>query len=221
MWAAKRHWCQVLRVLGKQVKTKLKKWQPRTQIGRITGVNLRRFPLFATRCRLTPATHTNPTHMSSISPPEAARRVLEMANESFGYPTADEELVICHQSENDAAWVFVYNTRSWTESGDPMKSLMGNGPVVVSKADGSVVQVASAYSASDCSTQTKNCKLNSWLSPLRLSLPLFARFDDHLFQSCLYCVSWNFSGFLVTLSRFIRHYVVVCRFAPIALPDSP
>jgi hypothetical protein len=87
--------------------------------------------------------------MSAISPSEAAQRVLEMANASWAYPTDDDELVICHQAENDLAWVFVYNTRSWTESRDAMKSLMGNGPTIVSKSDGSVIQVASAYSASD------------------------------------------------------------------------
>ena len=79
---------------------------------------------------------------------EAAEIVLQLANRTWGYPTPTEELVILHQytAESPLAWAFVYNTRSCVETGDYMKGLMGNGPVIVFKATGHAELMPSIHS---------------------------------------------------------------------------
>lgn len=85
-----------------------------------------------------------------IAREEAAHRALELANKTWGYPTADEVLVILHDHavESAFAWAFTYNTRSFVETGDIMRALgPGNGPIIVVKATGAAYQMPSAYSA--------------------------------------------------------------------------
>ena len=80
---------------------------------------------------------------------EAARLALESANQLWGFPTDDEELVVLddHAVESASAWAFTYNTRSFAETGDIMRALgVGNGPIVVVKATGTVHPMSSAYS---------------------------------------------------------------------------
>lgn len=78
---------------------------------------------------------------------EAARLALALANREWGFPRDGEELVILHRhaEESEAAWAFTYNTRSFAETGDVMRSLMGNGAVVVSKATGQATLMPSGY----------------------------------------------------------------------------
>jgi Immunity protein 35 len=86
-----------------------------------------------------------------VSRGEAAWIALALANREWGFPRGGEELVILHQwtEESEAAWAFVYNTRSFVESGDMMQSLVGNGPVVVCKATGEATLMPSAYSSQE------------------------------------------------------------------------
>ena len=78
---------------------------------------------------------------------EAAQTVLQLVNETWGYPTPTDELVILHQytAESPRAWAFSYNTRSCVETGDFGKGLMGNGPVIVIKATGHAELMSSGY----------------------------------------------------------------------------
>lgn len=45
--------------------------------------------------------------------------------------------------ETGRGWVFFYNSREYVESGDPMSSLAGNGPILVTR-DGVVHELSSA-----------------------------------------------------------------------------
>ncbi|MBA4189499.1 MAG: hypothetical protein C0467_16040 [Planctomycetaceae bacterium] len=86
----------------------------------------------------------------AITRSEAARLALQLANRTWGYPSAGEELVILEDwvVESDSAWAFTYNTRSFVETGDVMRALgVGNGPIIVVKSSGAVHQMPSAYSA--------------------------------------------------------------------------
>lgn len=78
---------------------------------------------------------------------EAARIALAEANRAWGYPHDGEELVILQQyaEESEVAWAFTYNTRSFAETGDVMRALMGNGAVVISKATGLPTLMGSSY----------------------------------------------------------------------------
>jgi immunity protein 35 of polymorphic toxin system len=84
----------------------------------------------------------------SVSREEAARLALDAANRLWGYPTADEELVILDEwaEESEAAWAFTYNTRTFARTGDWMRAIgVGNGPIIVAKATGEVCPMPSAY----------------------------------------------------------------------------
>lgn len=80
---------------------------------------------------------------------EAARIALDEAKRAWGHLPQTEELVILDEwtFESPIAWAFVYNTRSYVESGDIMKGLVGNGPVIVFKANGEVQVMGSGFSA--------------------------------------------------------------------------
>ena len=54
------------------------------------------------------------------------------------------EIVIASCTEYPTAWVFGYNTRA-SLTGDFTAGLLGNGPVIVGKADGSVTLASSAF----------------------------------------------------------------------------
>lgn len=87
--------------------------------------------------------------MSGICREEAARLALDTANRLWGFPTADEELVILHQfaEESEAAWAFTYNTRTFAQTGDILRALgPGNGPIVVAKTTGAVFPMPSGCS---------------------------------------------------------------------------
>jgi hypothetical protein len=49
--------------------------------------------------------------------------------------------------EKSYGWVFFYQSRGYAENGDPSAMLIGNGPVVVLRRDGSVHQFGSALPA--------------------------------------------------------------------------
>jgi hypothetical protein len=79
---------------------------------------------------------------------EAARLALDAANRLWGFPTANEVLVILDEfvEESEAAWAFTYNTRMFAQTGDVMLALgVGNGPIVVAKATGEVYPMPSSY----------------------------------------------------------------------------
>lgn len=59
-------------------------------------------------------------------------------------PVHRHEIVIASCTEYPTAWVFGYNTRA-SLTGDFAAGLLGNGPVIVGKADGSVTLASSAF----------------------------------------------------------------------------
>jgi hypothetical protein len=83
-----------------------------------------------------------------ISYREAGGIALASANAVWGYPTEDDELVLLEQHcrERESGWFFVYNTRSFATTGNRDHSLLGNGVMFVSRADGAVVRYPSSYS---------------------------------------------------------------------------
>lgn len=93
--------------------------------------------------------HEEGTEEVTLTQAEAAQIALDVANREWGYPTATEELIILSEwtRESPIAWAFVYNTRSFAETDDIMKGLMGNGPVVVIKATGAARLMPSGLSA--------------------------------------------------------------------------
>ena len=48
--------------------------------------------------------------------------------------------------EKDYGWVFFYNTKECAETDDPLQSLLGCGPLVITKVDGKVHELGSAFS---------------------------------------------------------------------------
>ena len=59
-------------------------------------------------------------------------------------PVHAHEIVIASCTEYPTAWVFGYNTRA-SLTGDFTAGLLGTGPVIVGKADGSVTLASSAF----------------------------------------------------------------------------
>ena len=59
-------------------------------------------------------------------------------------PVHRHEIVFASCTEYPSAWVFGYNTRA-SLTGDFAAGLLGNGPVIVGKADGSVTLASSAF----------------------------------------------------------------------------
>src|SRR4051794_27003691 len=84
----------------------------------------------------------------AVSREAATRLALDTANRIWGYPTADEELVILHEwaEESELAWAFTRNARTYAQTGDIMRALgVGNGPIIVAKATGEACPMSSAY----------------------------------------------------------------------------
>jgi hypothetical protein len=47
--------------------------------------------------------------------------------------------------EKSFGWVFFFNSKRYVETGDDRYALYGNGPIVVTKADGQVHQIGTAF----------------------------------------------------------------------------
>jgi hypothetical protein len=62
-----------------------------------------------------------------------AERVLD---EEVGSDDGEIVIVDPHTRESDDAWVFVYNTRAYVETGSFEDMLIGNAPLFVDKATG-------------------------------------------------------------------------------------
>lgn len=80
-----------------------------------------------------------------ISQEEAERIALALVKQRRGYPREGEDLVIVAVLQSDEAWAFAYNTRSFAETGDILRSLIGNGAVIVSKRTGEPTVMPSSY----------------------------------------------------------------------------
>lgn len=70
--------------------------------------------------------------------------VLKVVNSSYHVP--GDELVIVDENtiEKDYGWVFFYTSRRYVETGDISEMVVGNGPIVVEKADGSITRLGTA-----------------------------------------------------------------------------
>ena len=64
-------------------------------------------------------------------------------------PLHAQELVIISAYDHPRAWVFSYNTRSFAQNGDFTDSLVGNGPIIVPKAQEPVYLASSARPVMD------------------------------------------------------------------------
>ena len=83
--------------------------------------------------------------MIEIDYEKARKMALDFVNSS--YTEADDELLIVdeHTIEKEYGWYFFYNTRSFLDSGDHRYRLAGNGPVLVTKRFGKIVQFGTAH----------------------------------------------------------------------------
>jgi hypothetical protein len=52
--------------------------------------------------------------------------------------------------------VWVFNTTEFWQSGDPLRSLAGNGPIAVRRSDGSVFHLPTAVPLSDALAQLRD-----------------------------------------------------------------
>ena len=75
---------------------------------------------------------------------EAVQSVLDYVKKEFGFPSSSDEIVIADTLETTYGWFFRTDTRCYLESGDECKALMGNGPVLVLKRDGTLIPFSSA-----------------------------------------------------------------------------
>ena len=55
------------------------------------------------------------------------------------------ELVIVKELEYDFGWVFFWNTKEFTESGDHRHALVGNAPLIVDRNDGQLYVTGTAH----------------------------------------------------------------------------
>ena len=55
------------------------------------------------------------------------------------------ELAIIEVLEEDFGWVFLYQGRTYVESGDLTGVIIGNTPIIIDKADGSIHSTGTAY----------------------------------------------------------------------------
>lgn len=84
-----------------------------------------------------------------ISKEEALRIADDHLNRGrYGPYTGDEERVIDDQQtvERDYGWLFTYNRAEYIRTRDPHHSLVGNGPILVRRDDGAVIEFYSSYS---------------------------------------------------------------------------
>ena len=63
-----------------------------------------------------------------------------------GYNEPGDELVIVDEDtiEKDYGWIFFYTSRTFLETGNISDMVVGNGPIVVEKADGRITRLPSA-----------------------------------------------------------------------------
>lgn len=62
----------------------------------------------------------------------------------------DELRIVAEQTiECPAGWVFFFNSKTFIEMGDPKYALAGNGPLLVNKNTGDIVQLGTAYPVND------------------------------------------------------------------------
>lgn len=80
--------------------------------------------------------------------------------ETYEYP----ELVIDEDAtqEKPFGWVFFWNSKEYYETGDFKNSIVGNGPIVVDRCDGSIHELPTAGSAEQfieeyARNRTQNC----------------------------------------------------------------
>jgi len=83
--------------------------------------------------------------MGNLTYVDARKIASEFINSSF--QAIDDELVIIDEGtiEKDYGWYFVSNSRKYMNSGDFRDQILGNGPVLVTKKAGGVVQFGTAF----------------------------------------------------------------------------
>jgi Immunity protein 35 len=75
---------------------------------------------------------------------DQAKLLAKKAVSALGAASEDEFLLIEGNTvETDHGWVFFYNTREFIDTGEPTSSLVGNGPIFVSRT-GEVRELPSA-----------------------------------------------------------------------------
>jgi hypothetical protein len=70
--------------------------------------------------------------MSGITRAEAKKRATEYLTVLF--ESADEAVILDDLTvEDDFGWVFFYQSRAYTKTGDPSQMLVGNAPIIVDR----------------------------------------------------------------------------------------
>jgi hypothetical protein len=73
------------------------------------------------------------------SQPITKTRALAIARKALSQQPGHQDFVILEDKtiERPFGWVFFYNSRQYLQTSDPSHQLLGNGPLVVNRADGS------------------------------------------------------------------------------------
>jgi len=84
--------------------------------------------------------------LSMIDENTAKEIVYAEINRPDGYWPDKPEMIILdeHTVEKDYGWVFYWTSRPWHETGDFQYAIAGNGPILISRADGALYQCGSA-----------------------------------------------------------------------------
>lgn len=81
---------------------------------------------------------SGPTRGRVVLTEDQARRIAEDYLDGHIRNRMSQEVIVASVREFETAWVFGYNTRAFVEERDFLRSLVGNGPIVVDKQTGSV-----------------------------------------------------------------------------------
>ena len=90
--------------------------------------------------------------LAVITRQDAVRIVSEHLNHGPGCPhTGDDELLVddAWTIEREYGWLFSYNRAAYFRTKNRRDGLVGNGPILVRRDDGAVIEFSSAYSSED------------------------------------------------------------------------
>jgi len=57
-----------------------------------------------------------------------------------------KEIKILYSQDNESAWCFYYQSRAYLEAGDSSQQMVGQGPMIVDKETGQLIELGSYYS---------------------------------------------------------------------------
>jgi hypothetical protein len=64
---------------------------------------------------------------------DQAKALAEETVSALGAASGDEFGIVSHESIEAGGWIFFYNCKEFIETGNPLSSLAGNGPIFVDR----------------------------------------------------------------------------------------